>query len=217
MHAGQCIAGPHGQIEICVENPGFSTCAIICHPHPLYGGSMTNKVVTTTAKALHTLGITTVRFNFRGVGKSEGQYDEGRGECQDLMHLLGWVKNTYSPDAIWLAGFSFGAYIAFQGSLSWPCQQLITLAPAISHCNFSHNSLPRCPWLLIQGDEDEVVDPKEVYRWVESLSTPPDLIRLPQAGHFFHGKLLELKEAIIHYFTHRQVHKLNRIDIIPPP
>lgn len=198
MNQSQLIAAPHGQLEIIVENDPqpHSLFGIVCHPHPLYGGTMNNKVVTTTAKALQMRGLATVRFNFRGIGKSTGTYDEGRGELQDLLTVLQWLETHYAPKAIWLAGFSFGAHIAFQGSLHWPCQTLITIAPPIMRFDFSQTQQINCPWWLIQGDKDEVVDPNEVFAWAESLGDRVNVIRIHDASHFFHGKLIELREAI---------------------
>ncbi len=198
------IPGQSGHLEVVLENARALThgVGIICHPHPLHGGSMNNKVVTTTAKALQMLGLATVRFNFRGVGQSEGQYDAGLGELQDLLSVLQWLQATYAPTVYWLAGFSFGSHIAFQGSLQWPCQQLITIAPPIMRFDFLQTHQIQCPWLLIQGDQDEIVDPASVFAWARTLSIPIHVIDIPGASHFFHGKLIELREAIVTELAH---------------
>lgn len=194
----QFIPGPSGQIELVLEgDKNASTVGIICHPHPLFGGTMNNKVVTTTTKALQQLGLATVRFNFRGIGKSTGTYGEGCGELQDLLAVLDWVKTALNPTTYWLAGFSFGSHIAFQASLQWSCAQLITIAPPIARFDFTQANDIHCPWLLIQGDQDDVVSPKEVFDWAKTMTVPVEVICIKDAGHFFHGKLIELRDAII--------------------
>ena len=198
MSISQLIPSSSGQIELILEgNLSEKKIGIVCHPHPLFGGSMNNKVVTTTSKAFQAIGIASLRFNFRGFGKSTGHYEAGHGELQDLLTVLAWLQNKHAPVAIWLAGFSFGSYIAFQGSLRWPCQQLITIAPPISRFDFSQTQQINCPWLLIQGDQDEVVASNEVFTWAKSITVPIKVVCLPGATHFFHGKLLELREVLI--------------------
>jgi alpha/beta superfamily hydrolase len=195
------LKGPAGQLEVLTTHPGSPrtppAIAVICHPHPLFGGTMTNKVVTTLARSFQTLGLSTLRFNFRGVGKSEGHYDQGIGETEDLLALLQWLKTAYPDHAIWLAGFSFGAYVAARAAKKWAAEQLVCVAPPIE--NFPFKTLPpfSCPWLLIQGEQDEIVSPSAVFSWIESLSPPPRLIRIENASHFFHGHLIELRERLI--------------------
>src|SRR5262245_17371247 len=140
----QFITGQAGQIETIVSPPlpaadqPKKIIAIICHPHPLYGGTMNNKVVTTIARALYDLHIWTVRFNFRGIGKSEGSYANGMGEIQDLTAVLAWVREHFPDYEIWLAGFSFGAYIATSvAAHEKEIAQLITIAPAVTHFDFN--------------------------------------------------------------------------------
>lgn len=199
----QFIEGPVGNLEIEHEfQPGhLPIIGIVCHPHPLFGGTMTNKVVTTVAKAFHHLNISTILFNYRGVGKSEGSYGHMAGEIEDLKAVATWAKSHHPHHEFWLAGFSFGAYIAANGAILLDAKQLITIAPAVNHADFSDLKL-KCPWLVIQGEEDEIVPPDEVYRVINAISPPPTLIKIPHAGHFFHHKLNELFEAIINY-THR--------------
>lgn len=192
------LSGPVGNLEILTwtpEEPKPIT-AIICHPHPLFGGTMQNKVVTTIARALHELSVRTVRFNFRGVGQSEGSHDQGRGETEDTLFIAEWIQSLYPNDAIWLAGFSFGAYVAASAATRWPVTQLITIAPQVSRFLETQLLPITCPWVLIQGENDEVVSSEEVFAWVESLHPKPTLIRFPKVGHFFHGHLLELRKAL---------------------
>ena len=192
--------GPAGRIEVATALPDASVArrgtVLICHPHPLHGGTMQNKVVTTTERALRELGLATVRFNFRGVGSSEGTYDEGRGESADALELAAWIQRVRPGDALWLAGFSFGSFVALKAAQSLPVAQLVSIAPPVERYEFTHLPPPKCPWLVLMGDADDVVEPEAVFAWVETLSPKPTLERFAGAGHFFHGRLIELREAI---------------------
>lgn len=197
--------GPAGRLEAQFSEPPGSTAttplAVICHPHPLHQGSMDNKVVTTVARAWQQLGFITVRFNFRGVGKSEGNYDNGIGEVEDLKALMNELRLTYPSAPLWLAGFSFGSFIAFQmaGQALFPLQALLSVAPPISHFGFSTHKLPSCPWFILQGQLDTLVPFQQVQAWFKDLQTQkPDveLLSFPKADHFFHGCLIELREAV---------------------
>jgi len=192
------IPGPAGKLEAIATppvQPGRKVCAIICHPHPLYGGTMHNKVVTTVQRAFQNLGLDVVRFHFRGVGESEGSYDNAVGELQDLLAVVAWVRENYSGYAIWLAGFSFGACIAARGAVDVQPQQLVMVAPAVG--NFPLD-LPMMayPCLVVQGEKDEIVSPQAVYDWVASQQPRPRLIKLAEATHFFHGRLQVLRETV---------------------
>lgn len=192
--------GPNGAIEVLtasadIEKPIGNS--IICHPHPLHGGTMNNKVVTTIAKAFRELGLRTVRFNFRGVGKSAGVYDEGIGETDDVLTLADWLKSQFPLDPLWLGGFSFGGYVAAKAATRLSIKQLVSVAPQASRFVDSPLSSIPSPWLIIQGEKDEIIPPEEVYHFVEISVPKPTLIRLPNAGHFFHGKLLELRKALM--------------------
>ncbi len=195
--------GPAGNIEVLTavpENITPKASVIICHPHPLYAGTMTNKVVSTLARAFHHLGLRTVRFNFRGVGNSEGIHDEGKGETADVVVLANWLQTLFPNDPLWLAGFSFGGFVAATASRQLPVAQLISVAPQVSR--FISPKLPpiTCPWLIIQGEKDEVVSPQELYDWIDTLPLKPQLIRIPNAGHFFHGQLIRLRETLEQVF-----------------
>ena len=196
------LPGPAGQIEAAVGIPDAAEAragiAIICHPHPLLGGggSMRNKVVTMLERALRELGLTTLRFNFRGVGASSGHYDEGNGETDDLLALAQWVQRARPSDALWLAGFSFGSFVAARAAPQLPVRQMISVAPPVNRYEFAALASPLCPWLVIQGEADDVVDPDAVYAWVAAQPEPPTLLRMPDTGHFFHRRLMDLRGAV---------------------
>ncbi|MCR6701641.1 MAG: alpha/beta hydrolase [Dokdonella sp.] len=191
------LPGPAGAIELACALPEPGTAragtAVICHPHPLQGGTMHNKVVTIIERALRELGLATVRFNFRGVGASEGSYDEGNGESDDLAAIVGWVREVRPDDVVWLAGFSFGSYVALRNAQRLDAAVLVTVAPPVGRWDFSQITLPECPWLVVQGEEDEVVDPAAVFDWIDTLAEPPQLVRMPETGHFFHRRLMDLR------------------------
>jgi len=199
------LKGPAGLIEAThstTTTPAFPHhIAIICHPHPLYGGTMDNKVVYTIARTLHELGMPTIRFNFRGVGRSKGQYDNGIGETQDLTAVIQQAQRLYPDYQLLLAGFSFGAYIALKAANTVQPSQLITLAPPVNLFDFSQIQPPNCPWLLIQGDQDEIVPHQDVVDWVNRLNNPPDMQILDGVGHFFHGHLNALKNTLQNELT----------------
>lgn len=193
------IPGPAGLLEAVTTLPqtaGLAITAVVCHPHPQMGGTMQNKVVTTLSRVFRELGLNTVRFNYRGVGKSSGSFAKGIGETEDLLAVLDWVKQERPQDTLWLAGFSFGAYISLRAANLRSIDCLVSVAPPVHYSDFFELSLPTCPWLLVQGEQDEVVDPKAVLDWATNLSHPPQIIRFPQAGHFFHGKLMDLRETL---------------------
>jgi alpha/beta superfamily hydrolase len=193
------IEGPGGTLEAIVEDPGGegSSYAVVCHPHPLFGGTMDNKVVTTVARALREVGIPTLRFNFRGVGASTGVFDQGIGETADADAAARWGAARWPARTLVIAGFSFGAYVALRLAQQRMPRHLITVAPAIQRFDASSTPVPRCPWLVVQGDADDVVDPAAVIDWVSGLEPKPRLAVLPGAGHFFHGRLHELRDAVI--------------------
>lgn len=194
------LPGPAGRLELMIDLPEAGTeragVAVVCHPNPPDGGTLHNKVVTMTARALSELGLATVRFNFRGVGQSEGSFDNGRGETLDLLAVTDWVRKTRPDAALWLGGFSFGSWVALQGARHLPVKQMITIAPPVGLRDFAGVLPPPCPWLVVMGEADEIVDPEAVYAWIESLADKPALVRMPDTGHFFHRRLLDLRGAI---------------------
>lgn len=191
------LRGAAGLIECAADVPEPDCerkgTIIICHPHPLHGGTMHNKVVTIIERSMRELGLRTVRFNFRGVGQSEGSHDDGYGETDDLFTVAEWVRKTRPDDELWLGGFSFGSYIALRAALNLDLGQLITIAPPADRFPFESLHHPDCPWLVIQGDEDDIVSVTAVEAWVESIEPPPDLIVMEKADHFFHRRLMDLR------------------------
>jgi alpha/beta superfamily hydrolase len=197
--ASLLVPGAAGAIEVAVAVPGEGArdgVAIICHPHPLQGGTMFNKVVTTLDRALGELGLSTVRFNFRGVGRSEGVHDEGRGEADDLVAIAEWVRRERPGAALWLAGFSFGSYVALRAAARIVPRQMILIAPPVGRWDFSGIAWPSCPVLIVQGGEDDIVDPAAVAEWAAQQEPPPTLVRMAEAGHFFHRRLIDLRGAV---------------------
>lgn len=193
------ITGPAGQQELLITHSPESraiTC-IICHPHPVYGGTMHNKVVFTLASTMEALKVKTVRFNFRGVQKSEGVFDNGIGELDDLIMVVNWVKAQCPNDEIWLAGFSFGAFIALKGHQDCGAQCLITVAPPVGQAYFENIPKVVCPWILVQGGKDEIIASDKVLSWVQNQSPAPEMLYFPEAGHFFHGQLVEMKDNLL--------------------
>lgn len=194
------LPGPAGAIEVATAWPGAprrAGAALICHPHPLFGGSMDNKVVTTLERVFVEFGLPTLRFNFRGVGRSEGGHDDGRGEGDDLAVLAQWMRAVLPGSALWLAGFSFGSYVAARMAKPLAVAQLVSIAPPVEKWNFAELPDPGCPWLVIQGDDDDVADPDATARWVATRANPPALVRMPGTSHFFHGKLVELRGILV--------------------
>ena len=196
------LQGPAGPIEAIVEYPEDAprpVVAVLCHPLPTEGGTMHNKVVTMSARALRECGATTVRFNFRGTGASAGSFDEGRGELEDLRAVVAWVRDQRPEHQLWLFGFSFGAYVSLRGAVELAADAVISVAPPVGRSwDFSTIQPPAVPWLVVQGDADEIVDAQAVYAWLETLADPPQLVRMPDTSHFFHRKLIDLRGAIQH-------------------
>ena len=198
------LDGPAGALEVAVDLPEPADArrlvAVVCHPLPTEGGTMHNKVVTMVARALREMGATTIRFNFRGTGGSEGAFDHGNGEREDLRTVVDWVRSARPGQPLWLAGFSFGSYVSLSSAAALQPDALISIAPPVSGrgWDFSEIEVPEVPWLVVQGDEDEIVDAQAVYDWIGKLERPPQLVRMPETSHFFHRKLIDLRGAIQH-------------------
>ncbi|WP_395679908.1 alpha/beta hydrolase [Dokdonella sp.] len=195
------LPGAAGLIELACRVPAAGIepragVAIIAHPHPLQGGTMHNKVVTVTERALLELGLATVRFNFRGVGRSEGPHDNGIGETDDLVAIAQWARAQRPGDVLWLAGFSFGSYVTLRAAGRVQPAQLVLIAPPVGRWDLAGVAAPACPWLIVQGEEDEVVDANAVSEWASALQPPAQLIRMPETGHFFHRRLMDLRGAL---------------------
>jgi len=193
------LDGPVGHLEAIFELPTEQIpvgCVVVCHPHPQHGGTMHNKVAHTLARAFVRIGFAALRFNFRGTEKSEGVYDEGDGELGDALAAIEWMRARYPDAPLWVAGFSFGAAIAVKAAVATEIDGLISVAPAISRFASGLETQPACPWLIVQGDQDELVDVDETVDWVDGLEPGPELLIIPEGEHFFHGRLLELREAV---------------------
>ena len=194
------IEGPVGRLEAILDAPRnepVSGSAVVCHPHPQHGGTMHNKVAHTLARAFLRLGFQVLRFNFRGTEASDGVYDEGVGELDDALAAIDWMGARQAPGPIWLAGFSFGAAIAVRAAATTEIDGLVSVAPAAYRFAGGMKAQPRCPWLIVQGDEDELVAVEETIEWMNGLEPGPELLVLPGAEHFFHGRLVELRDAVM--------------------
>lgn len=195
------LPGPAGMLEAVLTYSALpdadSPIAVACHPHPLYGGTLSNKVVHMVSKAFGELGAATLRFNFRGVGLSDGQFDHGVGEVQDMLAAVGWLRERFAHSPLWLAGFSFGAFVAWSGHRQAGAQRLLLVAPPVRMFEFTRDDVVDVPWMVIQGCADEVVDANSVSRWVAQQMRPPRYECLDDAGHFFHGRLIPLRERIV--------------------
>ncbi len=196
----QPLAGPAGVLETLIEVPVSAApllVAVICHPHPLHGGTMHNKVVHTVARALRGAGAATLRFNFRGVGHSAGRYDDGVGEGADALAAVSAARERWPGLPLVLAGFSFGAAVAIAVAARAQPAWLISVAPAVERVPLEGFVAPTCPWLIVQGDADEVVAAATVRRWRELHAGAARLVELPGVGHFFHGRLHELPHCLL--------------------
>ena len=190
------IPGPAGAIECALDEPAGAArgVAVICHPHPQFGGTLDNKVVQTLARALLQLGYRTVRFNFRGVGASAGAWDEGRGEVDDALAVVDAVREPGRP--LVLAGFSFGGYVAAQAASRLPeaarAERLILVGPSTQK-----HQLPPVPddTLVVHGEVDDVVPLASTLAWARNQSLP--VVVIPGGGHFFHGQLGLLKNIVL--------------------
>lgn len=194
------IEGAAGPIELLRDEPGEDApvrgCAVIAHPHPLFGGTMENKVVQTLARAFVQGGWRSLRFNFRGVGASAGTHDAGRGELEDMLHVVG-QEAASGPLA--LAGFSFGSFVAASAAVRlWPQRQadkIVLVGTAVSR--FGVPALPAEAHertLVVHGEQDDTVALSAVLDWARPQQLPVTVV--PGGGHFFHGQLPLLKSLV---------------------
>jgi alpha/beta superfamily hydrolase len=205
------VAGAAGNIEVAASIPDSPhAVAVIAHPHPLHGGTMDNKVVTTLARAFADAGAATFRFNFRGVGATEGAHDEGRGETEDCLAVIAHAKRAAGGQLpLWLAGFSFGGAVAVRASAHVDFHQLVLVAPAFRR--LTGEGLGAAPdpadpelgaegrhtlanTLIVHGDRDETVSLRDSVEWATRRDVP--IVVVPGADHFFHRKLHVLREAV---------------------
>jgi len=191
------IPGPAGKLEVVVHMPDVAprAIAVIAHPLPTMGGTMENKIVTTLAKTFAELGFAALRFNFRGVGASSGEFDEGIGEVEDALTVTRYALKEFGDLPLILSGFSFGGYVQARAAQQLPPRQLVLIAPAVTRYPMPpvpHNTL------LVHGELDEVVSLADVMQWARPQRLP--IVVLPGAVHFFHGRLEQLKEIVRHNF-----------------
>lgn len=204
------IDGPAGAIEAMMEKPPEARgdiVAVCCHPHPLFGGTMHNKVVHTLARACQDQRVTTVRFNFRGVGGSAGAHDDGAGESEDAAVVADWARQATGAAHLWSLGFSFGGFVAYRLATLRNAAALVTVAPPVQRFDFTTRPVPDCPWYVAQGDSDDLVDHARVLAWTRTLSPPPEVRILAGAEHFFHGRLTELRALVGAWLDARMAEK----------
>jgi len=196
------ISGPAGQLEALLDVPAAAPprgAVVVCHPHPQHGGTMHNKVAHTLARAFSRADFAALRFNFRGTEGSEGKYDDGNGELDDALAVIEWMRDEHPGLAFWVAGFSFGAAIAVRAAAAVQVDGLVSVAPAIYRFAAGLKTQPACPWLVVQGDDDELVDVEETIDWINGLEPGPELLVMQGVEHFFHGNLVQLREVIINF------------------
>lgn len=193
------IDGPAGALEVALGEPEGERrgVAVICHPHPLYGGTLDNKVAYTLARAAEQQRLAALRFNFRGVGDSEGLHDGGEGELDDALAAIAHLREQFGPDEpLLVAGFSFGGWISLHAAARSDAVQLVTVAPALSYTVLGDLPAPGCPWFYIHGEADDVVPAQGNRHILETLQSVPDQVWLPEVGHFFHGHLTGLRRRV---------------------
>jgi len=204
------ITGEAGNLEGIMHIPDESprAIAVVAHPLPTMGGTMDNKVVTTLAKTFAELDFVALRFNFRGVGNSEGKFDNGNGEIEDVLSIVRHAQQEHGDLPLILSGFSFGGYVQARAAMQLHPQRLVLIAPAVGRSVPSFKNSTGMPpvrhdTLLVHGELDEVVPLADVLEWARPLHLP--VVVLPEAGHFFHGRLNQLKQIVLHAFNGQPV------------
>ncbi len=200
------VAGPAGRIETVVEHPavfpadgvseGIRGIALVCHPHPLFGGTLTNKVVVTLARAFVELGYVAIRPNFRGVGKSEGTHDHGEGETEDMLAVIAYAKGRFGEVPLALVGFSFGSYVQSRVAQRVPPERMVLVGTAAGDLGERQYTTPNVPGdtIVIHGEVDETVPLARVLDWARPQELP--VIVIPGADHFFHRRLHILRNIV---------------------
>nr|MBO2509696.1 alpha/beta hydrolase [Gammaproteobacteria bacterium] len=197
------LDGPVGQLEaLYLEVPDARGVALLCHPNPVQGGTMLNKVISTLQRTARDAGLTTLRFNYRGVGASAGSHDMGSGEVDDAEAAAHWLRAQHPGLPLVLMGFSFGGFVAAalagrletQGST---VPKLFMVAPAVHRLQAPERLPQGGELVVVQPEQDEVVAPETVYAWSAGLARPHALLKVAECGHFFHGRLTELKELVL--------------------
>lgn len=205
----QHIDGPAGAIELIVENPGAPRgIALVCHPHPLFGGTHTNKVTQTLARTFARLDYVALRPNFRGVGGSAGAHDDGRGECEDMLAVIADARRRYGDLPVALAGFSFGAYVQTRvaeamAAANHPAQRMVLVGTAAGHVEGARQYVTRAvanDTIVIHGSKDTTVPLANVLAWAEPLDLP--VVVIPGADHFFHRRLNIIRDVVTRAWRH---------------
>ena len=187
------VAGPVGQLDVLIDRPSERPRghALIAHPHPLFGGTMDNKVVQTLARAFVQNGWISIRFNFRGVGASEGMHDKGVGETEDLLAVAQYAMARFETQALLLAGFSFGSFVQTRVAKRIACERMVLVGPAVGR--FPAETVPGNT-LVIHGELDDVVPLSAVFDWARPQNLP--VVVVPGGEHFFHGRLNQLAQIV---------------------
>ncbi len=194
------IPGPGGRLEVILEGsttaPPWAPVAVIGHPHPLQGGNLHNKVAHILARGSRDQGSHSLRFNFRGTGNSEGCHDNGRGEQQDVLAVVNFVRQRFPAAPLWMAGFSFGSAMVLATHRTAGASRLLLVAPPVDRGYFPREESPSLPWGILMGRQDELVDPALVEQWANQQSNPPILCWSEDASHLFHGRLGWLRTTL---------------------
>ncbi|MET1079180.1 MAG: alpha/beta fold hydrolase [Pseudomonas sp.] len=195
------LDGPCGALEALYQDlPEPRGLVLLCHPNPVQGGTMLNKVISTLQRCARDSGLVTLRFNYRGTGASAGEHDMQRGEIEDAEAAATWLRAQYPALPLTLIGFSFGGFVAaaLAGRLearAVALDRLLMVAPAVGR--LEPGDLPQhCPLVVIQPEADEVIDPATVFAWSQGLGRAHELLKVAECGHFFHGKLGDLKALV---------------------
>lgn len=202
----QLLTGKAGAIEVMVQSPRTEIplrgIAVVCHPHPLHGGAMSNKLAWMLASAAVRSGLLTARFNFRGVGQSEGEHDDGRGERIDTEQLVDAMRELQPSGALLLAGFSFGADIATAACRATCPDALITVAPPLTYLDVPGDwAGPACRWQLLHARDDDVVPFARTQARSERYAKPPARVEFDSGGHFFHGRVSAVRDAVLPFLA----------------
>lgn len=196
------LDGPSGPLEaLHLDVADARGVVLICHPNPVQGGTMLNKVVSTLQRAVRDMGFSTLRFNYRGTGASAGSHDMGTGEVDDAEAAAHWLREQHPQLPLTLCGFSFGGFVAaaLAGRLEGQgvaVANLFMVAPAVQRLQAPEHLPEQTTLTVIQPEEDEVIEPEVVYAWSAALQRPHELLKVAECGHFFHGKLPELKDLV---------------------
>ncbi|MGQ0699544.1 MAG: alpha/beta hydrolase [Panacagrimonas sp.] len=201
LSAQGLIAGAAGHIECLVAMPKGEPrgLAVTCHPHPLFGGAMSNKVTYSMASMALKHGMVSARFNFRGAGLSEGRHDNARGETDDCVTVAEWLR-TQRPDLpMLLTGFSFGAFVSLNAATRIRPAALVSIAPPFGRYfdNAPQPPHPGCPWMTVHSRDDDVVSFEETRTILATYEPAPEQVVVDGAGHFFHGRLPDLQQAVL--------------------